>query len=274
MTVFNRQRLDNTAFRLDIERMRRGWYSDTYFANTRLSLTALAASGYRYDGHYPRDIGLDTGDLDVGNLVVEMQIFTRRPGLTVVVGVDKALTILRYCTGYFTEDDDFMETYHQLEVWAVHDGAVVHYPPQGSASEGDPRFVQPVMKIRGRYRDFAQLETPILGVLSRGSRIATNVFQSLVATRGKPVLFFAARFDSHEVQADNGYAYAVTVQRFNHDYDRGLPTFIFTDAQAGFHATAFTCASRSGMTVAPCMRTGSGIDPKKRRLRSWRLAQR
>jgi len=234
MTIFNRQRLDNTIFKLDIERMRRGWYSDKYFENVHRMLSALAASGYRYGGRYPRDIGLDVSDLDVGNMVVEMQIFTRRKGLTVVVGVDKALTMLRHCTGYFDEDDNFVETYDQLEVWAVDDGAVVHYPPKDNAGEGDPRFVHPVMRIRGRYRDFALLETPILGVLSRASRIATNVYETMVAARGKPVLFFPARFDAHEVQAADGYAYDVAVQRFNRDYGQHTPSLVSTDAQGDY----------------------------------------
>jgi nicotinate phosphoribosyltransferase len=234
MTIFNRKRLDDSVFKLDIERMRQGWYSDKYFENVHRMLSALAASGYRYDGQYPRDVGLDVSDIDVGNMVVEMQIFTRRKGLTVVVGTDKALTMLRHCTGDFDESGNFVETCDQLEVWAVHDGATVHYPPKGNAREGDPRFVQPVMKIRGRYRDFALLETPILGVLSRGSRIATNVYETMVAARGKPVLFFPARFDAHEVQTADGYAYDVAVQRFNHDYSQHTPSLVSTDAQGDY----------------------------------------
>ena len=214
--------------------MRQGWYSDKYFENVHRMLTALAASGYRYDGQYPRDIGMDISNLDVGNMVVEMQVFTRRKGLTVVVGMDKALTMLRHCTGYLDEDGDVIETCDRLEVWAVHDGAVVHYPPKGNAGGGDPRFVQPVMKIRGRYRDFALLETPILGALSRASRIATNVYETMVAARGKPVLFFPARFDAHEVQAADGYAYDVAVQRFNHDYGQHTPSLVSTDAQGDY----------------------------------------
>jgi nicotinate phosphoribosyltransferase len=241
MTVFNRRRLDNRVFKLDVERMRRAWYSDKYFENVHRMLGALAASGYRYDGQYPRDIGIDVSagsaelaeGLDVGNMVVEMQVFTRRKGHTVIVGVDKALAMIRHCTGYF-EDDAFVETYDQLQVWAVHDGAAVRYPPKGNAGDGDPRFVQPVMKIRGRYRDFALLETPVLGVLSRASRIATNVYQTLVAARGKPVLFFPARFDAHEVQAADGYAYDVAVQRFNHDYGQHTPSLVSTDAQGDY----------------------------------------
>jgi nicotinate phosphoribosyltransferase len=45
------------------------------------------------------------------------------------------------------------------------------------------------------------------------------------------VLFFPARFDLHEVQAADGYAYNIAVQRFNHDYAGRLGPFISTDAQ-------------------------------------------
>ena len=74
----------------------------------------------------------------------------------------------------------------------------------------------------------------MLGVLSRGSRIATNVYRTLVAARGKPVLFFPARFDAHEVQAADGYAYDVAVQRFNHDYGQHIPAMVSTDAQGDY----------------------------------------
>ena len=57
-----------------------------------------------------------------GDIEVEMQWFTRRPGKTVVVGVDKALAMLRHCTGYL-EGEQFVDTSDQLEVWAVQDGA-------------------------------------------------------------------------------------------------------------------------------------------------------
>jgi nicotinate phosphoribosyltransferase len=88
-----------------------------------------------------------------------------------------------------------------------------------------------VLRVRGRYRDFALLETPTLGALTRATRIATNVYNVLRAARGKPVLFFPARFDAHEVQAADGYAYNIAVQRFNHDYGQELGSFISTDAQ-------------------------------------------
>lgn len=231
MSIFNEQRLTNKTFKLDIQRMRQGWYSDQYFVNVEQMLTVLGAQGYRYQGKFPRLSGPELDDLDVGNIEVEMQIFTHRPGKTLVVGVDKALTMLRYCAGYWDDSGEFVETYHDLEVLAVHDGALVNFPPTDTPGSGNPRWVQPVLKIRGRYRDFALLETPILGTLSRGSRIATNVYATLGAARGKPVLFFPARFDAHEVQAADGYAYDIAVQRFNRDFRRHVPSIISTHAQ-------------------------------------------
>jgi nicotinate phosphoribosyltransferase len=230
MTVFDRKRLTNETFKLDVERMRRGWYSDKYFENIGAMLRQLSKEGYRYGGHAPHLISGDPTRAEVGEMQVEMQWFTRRPGTTVVVGVDKALEMLRHCTGCF-EGDQFVETWDQLEVEAVHDGALVKY-------NGDPAQVQPVIRARGRYRDFALLETPTLGILTRASRVATNVYHTLVAARGKPVLFFPARFDLHEVQAADGYAYNIAVQRFNYDFAEvrekhasPLRPFISTDAQ-------------------------------------------
>jgi len=224
MSAFDGKRLDNATFKLDIERMRQGWYSDKYFCNIAQMLTILSKANYCYQGKSPRlkDIDL-TGGISSGDLEVEMQVFTRRRGKTVVVGVDKSLAMLRHCTGY-QDGAKFIDTSNDLEVWAVQDGDVVH-------GTGDPLQVEPVMRIRGRYRDFAMLETPILGVLTRSSRVATNVYNTLISARGKAVLFFPARFDAHEVQTADGYAYNIAVQRFNLDFTGKLPRFISTDAQ-------------------------------------------
>jgi nicotinate phosphoribosyltransferase len=227
MTAFDRLRLTNTTFKLDVERMRRGWYSDKYFENIDAMLTTLARQGYRYGGHHPRAGGLSIDQLrhvEIGDIEVEMQWFTRHPGRTIVVGVDKAIAMLRHCAGAFDPQGNFVERWEQLTVEAVHDGDVVAY-------QGDPLTIQPVMRVRGRYRDFALLETPSLGSLTRASRVATNVYNTLVAARGKPVLFFPARFDLHEVQAADGYAYNIAIQRFNHDYQETVGPFISTDAQ-------------------------------------------
>lgn len=226
MSIFDGQRISNHSFKLDVERMRAGWYSDKYFENIVGMLGDLSQRGYRFGGRSERlaATGIDPRGIEIGNLEVEMQWFTRRQPCSIVAGVDKALAMLHSCTGYFDAAGTFINTYNQLEVEAVHDGAIVRYG-------GDPLQVQPVLKVRGRYRDFALLETPTLGALTRATRIATNVYNVLVAARGKPVLFFPARFDAHEVQAADGYAYNIAVQRFNHDHGHTIGSFISTDAQ-------------------------------------------
>ncbi|PID85393.1 MAG: nicotinate phosphoribosyltransferase [Chloroflexi bacterium] len=236
MSLFNNERLTNKVFKLDVERMRRGWYSDKYFANILAMLQGVSEAG-GYQGQYARGIGQDPLGLNVGDLEVEVQFFTRRRGKTVIVGVDKALSMLRHCTGYFDENDDWVETWSALQVTAVHDGSITEY-------HGDPLQVQPVIRIHGRYRDFALLETPMLGILSRSSRIATNVYQVLRAARGKQVLFFPARFDLHEVQAADGYAYDIAVARFNREFQGELRSLVSTDAQGDWWGGA------AGGTVA------------------------
>jgi len=226
MSIFDGKRLTNETFKLDIDRMRQGWYSDKYFENINRMLIALSLVKIitPYSGQfYNLSDGVSPQEIAVGDIEVEMQWFTRRLGKTTVVGVDKALAMLRHCTGYF-EGDTFIDTSDRLEVWAVQDGATVKY-------EGDPTKIQPVIKVRGRYRDFALLETPSLGILTRSSRVATNVYETLVAASGKPVLFFPARFDVHEVQAADGYAYNIALQRFNRDHEHELGAFVSTDAQ-------------------------------------------
>ena len=224
MTIFNRERLTNDVFKIDIKRMRRGWYSDKYFENIGVMLSTLAQQGYVFKGEALRFGDVDLSKTEVGNLEVEMQWFTRRSGKVVVAGVDKVLMMLKHCSGYFNGNGKFVNTWNRLEVEAVHDGATVTY-------SGDPTSIQPVIRVRGRYRDFALLETPTLGLLTRSSRVATNVYETLMSARGKPVLFFPARFDLHEVQAADGYAYNVAVQRFNHDHQLRVGPYISTDAQ-------------------------------------------
>jgi nicotinate phosphoribosyltransferase len=224
MSIFDKQRLDNSTFKLDIDRMRKGWYTDKYFVNIVQVLTKLAQQKYIYQGDsHDLPQGMSSEDIQVGDIEVEMQWFTRRQGETIIVGVDKALTMLRHCAGYY-EGDEFISTADKLQVWAVSDGCKV-------TSNGDAMNIQPVLRVRGRYRDFAILETPTLGILTRSSRVATNVYKTLVSARGKPLLFFPARFDLHEVQAADGYAYNIAVQRFNMDYAEKLGPYISTDAQ-------------------------------------------
>ncbi|NTW43991.1 MAG: nicotinate phosphoribosyltransferase, partial [Anaerolineaceae bacterium] len=224
MSIFNKNRLDNQTFKLDIERMRKGWYTDKYFTNITIMLENLTREQYFFVGEKSRlPVSLREEEISNGDIEVEMQWFTRRFGETIIVGIDKAITMLKHCTGYW-ENGVFIDTSNKLQVWAVQDGCKVK-------SDGDPLNVKPIMRVRGRYRDFAILETPTLGILTRASRVATNVYQTLIAAKGKPVLFFPARFDLHEVQAADGYAYNIAVQRYNLDFSDEVGTFVSTDAQ-------------------------------------------
>jgi len=226
MTHFDGIRLSNQQIGLDIEGLRHGFYSDRYFMNVVKILEGLAREGYLFTGEslspeVDRENGIATGEI-----VVEAQYFNRREPRALVAGVDVALAMLRYGTGFF-DDNRFVETWEHLEIEAVEDGEFTEY-------SGDPMQVQPVIKVRGRYRDFAVLETAMLGVLTRATRVATNVYNVLEVSNGKPVLFFPARFDLPEVQAIDGYAYRVAVQRYNHDFDQDMQPLPSTDAQAAW----------------------------------------
>ncbi len=212
MTVFNQERLPIEIFQLDTERMVDGWYSDVYFRNISRILTALSREGYTYK------------EENIGDIEVEMQIFPRRQPFCIVGGVDEALAILKTCTGYKDEDGNFINTFDELEVYAVHDGVKAHY-------NGDPSRVEPAIKIRGRYRDFAILETPIVGSLTEASRIATNVYQVEEAANGKDILFFPARFAHYKQQALHGYAYSLGVKAYNEDFEAKSKRYISTDEQ-------------------------------------------
>ncbi len=227
MTWSNKKRLSVETFQMTddiIHKLRTGWYSDEYFNNTIRTLRLRAESNIKF-GNHSSDLNnaVDVSDEVNGDIHVEMQFFTRRKPFSVVAGVDEALAILKVATGYF-EGDTFINTYDQLEVEAVHDGTLAMY-------DGNPLDVDPVIVIRGRYRDFGHLETPMLGVLSLPTRIATNTYNVLEAAGGKPVLFFPARFDHYKIQAVGGYAYLVALERFNLEHRHSLDPFFSTGEQ-------------------------------------------
>ncbi len=261
MSIFNHLRIDPEVFKLDIDRLQKGWYSDKYFVNITNMLVQLRNMDFSYTPHTDQLLtSFANTAMNPGDLEVEMQWFTRHPGKTLIVGVDKALAILKTCTGYW-QGGKFINTWKNLDVWAVEDGDIVSYA-------GDPMKVQPVIRVRGRYADFANLETPTLGILTRASRVATNVYDTLIAAKGKPVLFFPARFDLHEVQAADGYAYQIAVNRFNEDFGKLLATFVSTDAQgdwwggAGAGTVAHSViACFLGDTAEAMLAFASVIDP-------------
>ena len=79
-----------------------------------------------------------------------------------------------------------MDTSDELDVRAVYDGITVDF-------DGDPTNIHPVLRVRGRNRDFALLKTPSLGIFTCSSCVANNVYESLIAARGKSLLFFPVR---------------------------------------------------------------------------------
>jgi nicotinate phosphoribosyltransferase len=222
MSIFDHRRLTNEVLQLDVDGLRRGLYSDKYFENVVRVLSSAKEAGYVFAGKsmfpLPPEAAVRTGEMPV-----EAQIFNRRSPRALIAGVDVALAMLRYATGYF-EGERFIETWQNLEVQAAEDGMFTNY-------EGDTEDVEPVIRIRGGYRDFALLETPILGVLTRASRIATNVYSVMEVSNGKPILYFPARFDLPQVQALDGYAYQLAVRRYNIDFGRSTTPAISTDAQ-------------------------------------------
>ncbi|MCX7993231.1 MAG: hypothetical protein N2651_06135 [Fimbriimonadales bacterium] len=268
MAVWDRVRIESSRWALDWEGIRRGEFSDRYFYNGVRILEALAREGYRFQGYSARlqQLGLDPRLPEaIGELRVEMQFFARRKPFTLIAGVDAALAILKETTGYF-EGDRFINTAHTLEVEAVHDGYCAPYA-------GEPLEVVPVLKVRGRYRDFALLETPLLGVLTRLSRLATNTYRILKAARGKPVLFFPARFDLPHTQRYDGYAYFVGVQRYNFDHDASTPAIVSTpeqtrlwDGAAGGTTAHAMIATFLGDTVELMLQFARIMPPELRRV--------
>jgi len=215
MTAFNGERLEAELFQLDRGRMAAGWYSDVYFRNIAGILEKLSKEGYEFKGQ------------DIGDIEVEMQIFPRRQPYCIVGGIDEALAILKVAAGHKDDDGNFVNTSESLEVEACQDGEKAYY-------NGNPNNVEPVIKIRGRYRDFSILETPMLGSLTEASRIATNVYKVMVAARGKDILFFPARFAHYKLQALHGYAYSLGVNAYNEEYEANTGRFISTDEQGAW----------------------------------------
>jgi len=115
------------------------------------------------------------------------------------------------------------------DTWSLPLGITVSVLPDGSIINA----WETVMLIEGLYSRFGHLETVILGALARGTKIATNVHRCFKAANGKPVLFFPARFDSHLIQAKDGYSYKIGREAAG--FDSGG---ISTDAQGEWWGSA------------------------------------
>ncbi|HEY3190831.1 MAG TPA: quinolinate phosphoribosyl transferase [Solirubrobacteraceae bacterium] len=169
MATVQRSRLSSAVFRLPIERIREGYYSDAYFNFTKRLLEE--------DGHHPQ---------------VLMQVFQKHEH-SVLGGIDEAIAILRECSGHRDAHGIWQGGWDDLEVCALYEG-----------DEIGPR--EAVMTIRGDYSLFAHLETVYLGCLARRSLVMRNVAEVVAAANGKQILFFPARHDHWLVQTGDGWA--------------------------------------------------------------------
>ncbi|MEA2389291.1 MAG: nicotinate phosphoribosyltransferase, partial [Thermoleophilaceae bacterium] len=132
-----RPRLDPATFRLPVERLREGYYSDAYFNFTKELLEER--------GRHPR---------------VVMQAFQK--SRSVLGGVDEAIAILRLCSGRAREDGGWEDGFGELELRALYEGDAI-----------EPW--EPVLEIEGDYSLFAHLETVYLGVMARRTLVMHNV---------------------------------------------------------------------------------------------------
>src|ERR1700730_14118750 len=122
------ERLDPAIFRLPVERIQDGYYSDAYFVHTKSLLEE--------ENHHPR---------------VTMQVFQKRD--SVLGGVDEAIAVLKLCSGHRGPNGAWTDGWQDLEVHALH--------------EGDPiARHETVMTIEGDYSLFAHLETVYLGCMA------------------------------------------------------------------------------------------------------------
>jgi nicotinate phosphoribosyltransferase len=167
MAVRERVRMAPSVFRLPVEKMREGYYSDAYFNLTKSLLEA--------DDHHPR---------------VLMQVFQRKD--SILGGIDEAVAVLKQGAGHY-EGDRWVDGFEALDVRALHEGDEI--APWES-----------VLTIEGDYTQFAHLETVYLGVLARRTLVMRNVREVVDAARGKPILYFPARHDHWLVQTGDGWA--------------------------------------------------------------------
>ncbi len=162
-----RTRLPPSVFRLPVEKIRQGYYTDAYFNFTKELLE-------EQDRHPP----------------VTMQVFQKHAA--VLGGIDEAIAVLKEGAGRYV-DGVWQSGWDQLQVQALHEGDEV-------------TSWETVMTIDGDYTLFAHLETVYLGTLARRTLVMSNVRGVVDAANGKPILYFPARHDHWLVQTGDGWA--------------------------------------------------------------------
>ncbi len=160
-------RLDPSIFRLPVDRIRQGYYSDAYFVLTKSLLEA--------EDDHPS---------------VTMQVFQKQD--SILGGIDEAIAVLKTCSGH-SDNGEWVNGWDRLQVQALKEGDRIA-----------PR--ETVMTIEGDYSLFAHLETVYLGSLARRSLIMRNVAEVVEAARGKQIFYFPARHDHWLVQTGDGWS--------------------------------------------------------------------
>jgi nicotinate phosphoribosyltransferase len=168
MATVRTGRLHPEIFRLPVDRIRAGYYSDAYFVHTKTLLEA--------EGEHPH---------------VTLQVFQKRD--SVLGGIDEAIAILKLCAGHVGTAGEWIDGWERLVVHALREGDRIA-----------PR--ETVMTIEGDYSLFAHLETVYLGTLARRSLVMRNVAAVVQAARGKPIFYFPARHDHWLVQTGDGWS--------------------------------------------------------------------
>ena len=172
-------RLDPKVFKVPIDKIRAGYYSDKYFMRVSEIL--------RKELYNPK---------------VLYQFFVRKPA--VVVGIDEALAILQYCVGYYSDEEKANQLYRELreiqyqlysaspngsdeeiiqlstsrtkvrrqlnELW-VNCRDQIHVKALYDGDTVEPW--EPFMTIAGPQQYFAYLETVLLGTIARPTATAT-----------------------------------------------------------------------------------------------------
>jgi nicotinate phosphoribosyltransferase len=168
MATTTRERLSPDVFRLPVEKIREGYYSDAYFNYAKQLLEA--------EDRHPH---------------VVMQVFQKER--SVLGGIDEAIAVVKQCSGRAGPGGEWIDGWPELEVEALHEG-----------DEIGPH--ETVLTIAGDYSLFAHLETVYLGCLARRSLVMRNVREVVDAAAGKPIFYFPARHDHWLVQTGDGWA--------------------------------------------------------------------
>lgn len=147
-------------------------------SKSELPVSAIRAGWYS-DRYFVRSRSVL--EKDGAHPEVVMQVFCKKPAL--LCGIEETIACLKAGSPHP----------RRFKIDALKEGSSI-----------SPR--ETVMHLQGDYAAFVHLETLYLGILTRRTSIATAVRQVVEAAKGKPVFFFAARFDHFLNQPGDGYA--------------------------------------------------------------------